>query len=178
MRCHTFTAFLGIRIKVGNFILFLLFLLIWHSVFSFFKLYHSKRLSMITMEALSTIPAITTATLFIYLLGTLLNVSLFTSTFVLYFWTMAVVITVGSRFILRYTLRKLRLGGRNLRRLLIAGTNLRALTCANSIESDPGRGYMIGGFVDNKWQGNHEFRQSKYSIVADFTTSRNSLELT
>ena len=41
----TFVQLLSMRVKLQNFILFLAFLFVWHNNFSFFGLYHSRRLS-------------------------------------------------------------------------------------------------------------------------------------
>src|SRR5207245_11809498 len=39
----SFAHFLSLRIKVGNFVLFAVLLLVWHVIFVSFGLYHSKR---------------------------------------------------------------------------------------------------------------------------------------
>jgi hypothetical protein len=53
--------FLSMRIKVGNFVLFACFLLVWHLVFSSFGLYSSKRLSRRWAEVLDIAKATTLA---------------------------------------------------------------------------------------------------------------------
>ena len=47
--------FLSMRVKVGNFALFALFLLAWHVVFSSFGLYSSKRFSSRWAEVLDVV---------------------------------------------------------------------------------------------------------------------------
>ena len=41
----TFTQFLSLRIKLGNFVLFALVLLVWHSILVLCGLYQSRRMS-------------------------------------------------------------------------------------------------------------------------------------
>lgn len=161
-------AFLGMRIKVINLIMFIAFIIIWHAVFSLYKLYPSKHISHTSTDMLSLTKAVTVAIIIIYTIGLSFGIGILTPSFIIFFWISSLILTACSRMVLRFVLRQLRLRGRNLTHLLIAGTNLRAINCAQKIESDARLGYMIGGFVDDKRYGNNDFRQSKYSIVADF----------
>jgi len=52
--------------------------------------------------------------------------------------------------------------------VLIVGTNPRAVQFAREIESKPALGYRLLGFVENEWQGNHEFEGQGYKVVTDF----------
>ena len=51
--------------------------------------------------------------------------------------------------------------------MLIVGTNERAIRFCKKIESRPELGYRVLGFVENRWEGNSEFKDSGYSIVTD-----------
>lgn len=165
----SFHAFLAMRIKLINILLFLPFPLIWFSIFSRFKLYHSPISSNVTTEMLAALKAVTVGSLILFAFKFILDISLFTYTFLCIFWTFALITTFASRLTFRISLKRLRRRGIGLRQLLIVGTNQRAITCAAQIESDPALGYVICGFVENGWSNNHAFRQSKYSIVTDFS---------
>ena len=51
--------------------------------------------------------------------------------------------------------------------MLIVGTNERAVRFCKKIESRPELGYRVLGFVENRWEGNSEFKDSGDSIVTD-----------
>jgi exopolysaccharide biosynthesis polyprenyl glycosylphosphotransferase len=57
---------------------------------------------------------------------------------------------------------------RNLRFMVIAGTNPRAVQFAREMERRRELGYRLLGFIDENWERIGEFRQSGYSLVADF----------
>jgi exopolysaccharide biosynthesis polyprenyl glycosylphosphotransferase len=167
----SFGDFLCIRVQVINFVVFMAFLLVWHSLFSLFGLYRSRRLSSMRGEILDVLKATFAGSTILFALGSafkLLTVTTFH--FIALFWAASTIGTVSTRLTVRLFLRALRLKGRNSRHLLIAGTNRRAVEYARKIESRPELGYRIVGFVENGWSGNGEFRQSGYSVVTGFET--------
>jgi exopolysaccharide biosynthesis polyprenyl glycosylphosphotransferase len=166
--CLSFSDCLSMRIKVINFITFALFLFLWHCLFVLFGLYQSKRLSGARREIFDVLKATSAGSVALFALGLLFRIALVTPHFIVIFWAASTVITVTSRFAVRYLLKALRLRGRNSRRLLIVGTNQRAVEYAKKIESRPDLGYRVVGFVENGWSGNKAFRRSGYSIVTDF----------
>jgi len=98
----------------------------------------------------------------------LFKITLATPIFILAFWAMSSAVTILSRLILRDTLKKLRLRGRNLRFMLIAGTNPRAIQFARKVEAKPELGYRLIGFVDNEYAKNGDFERSGYALAANF----------
>jgi exopolysaccharide biosynthesis polyprenyl glycosylphosphotransferase len=162
--------FLSMRIKVGNFVLFGGFLLVWHIVFSSFGVYSSKRLSARWAEVLDIAKAATLGSGIIYLAAIPLRVDMVTPLFILFFWLSTAMIGAASRVVLRAMLGGIRRRGRNLHQVVIVGTNARALRFARRIESRPELGYRIAGFVDVPWLGLGMFQQTGYRLVSDFSS--------
>lgn len=164
----SFDEFLSMRLTVQNFLLLLGFLWAWHLSFSFFRLYHSKRLSNRTTEAIEITKATTLGTLIIFVSAVLFRIDMVTFFFLGVFWTTTTAITVSGRLALRYALGRIRIRGKNLRHMLIVGTNQRAIQFAQKIESRKELGYRILGFVDEEWARIEELRKTGYRLVADF----------
>src|SRR5256885_6599788 len=78
----SFEQFLSVRIKLENLLVFMVFLWVWHSVFSIFHLYESRRLSRRLAELCDVIKATSVATLIIATTGFLLKLSMINLTFV------------------------------------------------------------------------------------------------
>lgn len=165
----SFTQFFSMRIKVQNFALFFVFLLIWHIIFSLLRLYHSRRLSTHWSEVIDVIKATSLGTIAILIIGLWFRIDVVTPTFLAVFWVAGSAITILCRFTLRYALARIRVRGRNLRNILIVGTNPRAVRFARNIQSKPELGYCVVGFVDNGRSRNQEFRRTGYPLVTDFT---------
>jgi exopolysaccharide biosynthesis polyprenyl glycosylphosphotransferase len=159
--------FLSMRIKVGNFVIFALLLLVWHMVFSSLGLYSSKRLSSRWAEVLAIAKAATLACAIVFVAATFLRIQMVTPRFILIFWTAATLAGAASRVVFRSLLAGVRRRGRNLRQMVVVGTNPRALRFARNIESRPELGYRIAGFVDGPWLGLGMFRQTGYPLVSD-----------
>jgi exopolysaccharide biosynthesis polyprenyl glycosylphosphotransferase len=159
--------FLNMRIKVENFILFFVILLMWHAIFSMFGLYRSRRLLTIKKEIKDIVKATSLGTFAIYILSLLFDMIMVTPVFLVSFWAGSTLITILTRLVMRYTLNWVRCRGRNLRYLLIVGTNSRALQFAGKIESQPELGYVISGFVDDKWEGNGSIEKSGWKLVSN-----------
>ena len=164
----SFAQFLSMRVKIGNIVLFLSLLVLWHVIFSVFGLYHSKRLSSRRAELFDLIKATTTGTIVLGTMAILFHIEVVNSTFLLVFWTLVTGPGMVSRLMLRYFLARLRTHHRNLRCMLIAGTNRRAVAFARKIEAKPELGYRIVGFVDEEWEGSAEFRKTGYPLSGSF----------
>jgi exopolysaccharide biosynthesis polyprenyl glycosylphosphotransferase len=162
--------FLSMRVKVQNLVLFALFLLAWHLVFSAFGLYRSKRLSSRFAEVLDITKATTLGSAILAVAAIFLRIRMVTPFFILLFWVGSTLAGAGSRVLLRYTLGRLRRRGRNLREMVVVGTNPRALRFARMIEAKSELGYRIAGFVDGHWAGMGVFEQTGYQVLADFAS--------
>jgi exopolysaccharide biosynthesis polyprenyl glycosylphosphotransferase len=161
------SAFLSMRIKLGNFVLFAVVLLVWHFIFSLCGFYQSKRLSSQTSLIGDAVKATTLASIALMVMSKIFTVKMVTPGFVLTFWLLSSVIVVIARVSVRYLLGRIRVRGHDLRHVLILGTNSRAIEFAKRIEEKHELGYRVLGFVDDDWDGTPEFLCSGYEIRCD-----------
>jgi exopolysaccharide biosynthesis polyprenyl glycosylphosphotransferase len=162
------TDFLSMRISVRNFVFFSGLLLLWHSLFSVFGLYESKRFSNQRREAIDVSKATSLGTLVLLLVGSSFKLSVIHPMFLIVFWLISTGTSVLSREALRFLLKQIRQHGRNLHHVLIVGTNPRAVELAAALESHTTLGYRVLGFVDQEWQGMEEFRKTGHACICDF----------
>jgi exopolysaccharide biosynthesis polyprenyl glycosylphosphotransferase len=161
-----FREFISMRIKIQNFVLLGGILFLWHLIFSAFGVYESRRFSSFRAEVIDILKATTVGTVIVASLSFLFHIKMSNNVFLAFFWVACTILTLSSRFLLRYTLRQFRVHGRNLRNVLIVGTNSRAIRFARKIEAKPELGYRIIGFVDDDWSGTPEFHRTGFRQVA------------
>ncbi len=164
----SFAAFLSMRVKMGNILLFVALLFVWHFAFTVMGLYQSKRLGDRKREVQDLLVATFLGTLAVALAAFVFRMQMVTPIFLLVFWAASSSISVACRLLLRKFLGWVRLQGRNLRQIVIVGTNPRAVRFARAIESRAELGYRLIGFVDREWAGSQEFRGSGYPLITDF----------
>jgi len=162
----SFNEFFTMRVKIINFILFLVIVVIWHSIFSMNGLYNSMRMSSRGREIIGVIKATFLAAAVTFVVGLVFRIQMFTSLFLFVFWATSTLAVMASRLSLRFVLKQIRLQGRNLRHMLIVGTNKRAIQFAKKIEAEKELGYQLVGFVDNDWQGSPEVDLNGCKVVA------------
>jgi exopolysaccharide biosynthesis polyprenyl glycosylphosphotransferase len=161
-------AFLSMRTKISNVLIFLSMLYLYHLAFRMFGLYRSRRLSTRRAELADILKATTFSIACFVVVGTILSIRMLTVPFLSTFWVINTLVLCASRVALRVALTHLRARGRNLRYLLIFGTNPRAVAFAHGIEASPERGYRLLGFVDDEWPGLARFRDSGFRVVCDY----------
>jgi exopolysaccharide biosynthesis polyprenyl glycosylphosphotransferase len=171
----SFAAFIAIRIKVLNILLFLGLLYSWHVIFSIFGLYRSRRLGGRVQEVVEVLKATAVAALVLGLVATIFRVQMMTLAFIAMFWIMSNLILIPSRLLMREFLAWMRIHGRNLRHVLIVGTNPRALEFARTIDGRSELGYQLIGFADDEWTGNPKLEKNGKSIVTDLDHFSNFL---
>lgn len=169
MKGISFEQVLAVRIKASNLLIFMVFLLVWHGLFSFFKLYHSRRLTTRQEDMQQILKTVSLGTLVLLLASVLFNIRLINGLFLEVFWGSAALGTIASRLTLKYGLKKIRNRGRNLRSILIVGTSSRALRFTEKVSNTPEFGYRIMGFVD-EGAGMEGFEKSGHHLVADFNS--------
>lgn len=162
------SAFLSMRVKLTNFLIFAVLLVLWHLVFSVCEFYESKRLSAQSSLIADAARATTLATITLMVVTKVSKITMVTVAFSIIFWILSSSSVMLARLTLRSFLGRARLRGHNLRHVLILGTNPRAIEFARKIEARPDLGYRVIGFVDNDWPGLQEFQQTSYSICCDF----------
>lgn len=161
--------FFAMRVKIQNFALFAILLLVWHLILRLFGLYTSRRLSTRSSEAIDIVIASTIGVSILFFAALLFHIRMATPWFLLSFWIEVTVSTISARLVLRVALRFLRKRERNLRYIIIAGTNSRTLRFASRLTSHPETGYRIIGFVDREWERLNTFRASGYSLLCDIS---------
>lgn len=158
--------FLTMKVKLWNFLIFAVMLLVWHFIFSLFGLYESKRLTSRYSEAIDAAKAATLVSVCLLLSATVFTIRMATPGFVFFFWVFSCALLISGRLAVRKILNILRSHGRNLHHILILGTNSRAIAFASRIEAKPELGYRVLGFVDDDWEGTAGFLASGYSLCS------------
>ena len=164
----SFSRFLALQVKVENFVLFSILLLVGHISYSMCGLYRSHRLGARRDEMVDLLKASTLGMLGMFLIAFLFHIQMITPLFLVAFWVASTVLVVASRILLRRFLGRVRVHGRNLRHMLVVGTGRRAVQFARKIAAKPELGYRIIGFVDDDWPGLQEFHQTGYPLVCNF----------
>ncbi|HUO17282.1 MAG TPA: sugar transferase [Verrucomicrobiae bacterium] len=159
--------YLGMRVKVSNFAIFLGMILAWDVAFSVCGMYGSKRLSTGRSILIDSLKATSFSVVCLAIASTLFTITMVTLHFLALFWILSFLLVSAGRLILRQLLGNVRRRGRNLRYLLILGTNQRALDFAARIESRPELGYRILGFADDYWPAMETFHRSGRTLVCN-----------
>ena len=171
----TFSEFLELRIKIGNFLIFSWILLCWHYVFRFFDMYESRRLSRKRDEVIDIIKATSAGTLLMYATALAFHAEMVNYIFAVVFWASLTFLTAVDRLGVRVVLRRVRLKGKNQRNIVIVGSNDAAVQFARKIEQSPWLGYRIAAFVDEEWPGLVKFKEQGYEVSCDFAQLRSFL---
>jgi exopolysaccharide biosynthesis polyprenyl glycosylphosphotransferase len=166
-RTISMADFFAMRVKLGNFLLFISLLILWHAFFVSLGLYGSHRLSSRLSEVLDVVKATTVGSVTLWAAAWLFHIKMASVAFLIVFYVISTGILVGSRLALRMFLKQARLRGRNLRNVLIVGTSHRALEFADKIQSNPELGYRVMGFADQSWGGMDQFREAGHSLACD-----------
>lgn len=161
--------FFAMRVKIQNFVLFAILLMVWHLIFCLFGLYTSRRLSSRSSEAIDIVFASTIGASILFVAAVLFHIRMATPLFLLSFWIEVTVLSVSARLLLRLALRFMRKRERNLRYVIIAGTNNRTLRFASKLTSHPEIGYRIIGFVDREWERISAFHATGYPLLCDIS---------
>ena len=164
----TFAEFFEMRVKIQNFVVFGVLLLVWHQIFVLFGMYASRRLSLRLDEIKDVLKATTAGTLVIIFVRLFVRMDLVTPEFLLIFWLTSSFVIVLARLLMRSLLYRARRHGRNLRDMLIVGTNPRAVQFAQKMRDSQFLGYRVIGFVDQEWPGLQDFSQSGFSLACNF----------
>lgn len=171
----SFVDFLSVRVKLQNFALMLVLLMVFHLILVGSGLYQSKRLTRRRQEAWEIIKACSWIILFMAGAGYAFQVDLITLPFLGVFWALSAWILIFTRLVQRAVLGWFRARGRNHRQALIIGTNQRAIQFAQSILGQQKLGYHVVGFVDESWEGldtfhkaNQQHIDSPFNLVTGF----------
>jgi exopolysaccharide biosynthesis polyprenyl glycosylphosphotransferase len=163
----SFTEFFSMAVKVGNVVIFVGLLILWHTLLFSFGLYESRRLSNRVFEVADVLKATSLGALGVSVAGSIFGIRMATPSFLLVFWILSTAMLVCSRLLLRAILAQIRRRGRNLRNVLIVGTNARAVEFVDKVQAKPDLGYRILGFADQEWVGSDPLPESSHGLVCD-----------
>lgn len=159
--------FLSVRTRISNFLIFLVALIICHTVFQLSGLYRSRRLSKRYAETLDVLKAFTLITACFVTLSSVFSILMINIHFLAIFWVTGTLLLSFGRLMLRLAAERMRVRGRDLRYMLILGSNARAIEFARRITDSPERGYRLLGFVDDDWPGISALEKENYKVVSD-----------
>jgi exopolysaccharide biosynthesis polyprenyl glycosylphosphotransferase len=163
-----FSEVLALRVKLQNFVMFALMVLLWSAILSQLGLYRSYIYRQRTREARDVVIGMLGCTGALLILHELLSIQLIGLEFLSLFWVSATSVALTGRLLLRLALRQSRRDGRNVRHVLIVGSNPRAIQLARRIEAVPELGYQVLGFVDRPWSGAGALSSAGYTMVSGF----------
>src|ERR1700722_6119488 len=153
----TLAGVVGMRIKLGNCLVFALLLFVWHSAFLFCGLYMSKRLTRQLTQFAEVCKATTLAAVCLLASAVAFHLQIVSLRFILLFWLSNTLMMALGRIAARWLLLALRGRGKNIRYILIVGTNERAIEFVGEIAGRAEFGYHVVGFVDDDWAGTKAF---------------------
>ena len=149
----SFAEFLSMKIKLQNFVAFLLLVWLWRFTFSVLGLYNSKRRDSRKAEAMDVAKATSLCAVILVVFDVALSFRMVNAEFVAIFWASSTLLVAATRLTVRTWLRGYRARGHNNRNMLIVGTNSRAIEFARSIPRRPEWGCQVTGFADDQWVG-------------------------
>jgi len=165
---QSFAAFLAFKIKLQNFVAFIVLVWLWRLVFAVLGLYGSKRHASRRAEARDVLKATTICTVILAAFSLILRFRMVDAKFVEIFWLSSTVSIATTRLMVRTWLRRIRTRGQNFRNMLIIGSNSRAIEFAKSVPHRPEWGCHILGFADDEWSGVDELHAAGFQRVCDF----------
>ena len=164
---HSLAEFLSMKVKLWNFVIFGVMLVVWHVLLSLCGLYESKRLATRRSEITEVLRGTTLICISVIAVASVVTMHMVTLAFLALFWAVSSACVVSARLIVRRLLEYMRRRGRNLHYILILGTNQRAVAFASRIEARPELGYRVLGFVDDDWEGTAGFLTTEYTLCCD-----------
>jgi exopolysaccharide biosynthesis polyprenyl glycosylphosphotransferase len=159
--------FLSMKVKLSNFVIFGVMLVVWHVLLLLCGLYESKRLDTRRSEIFEVLRGTTLISMSMILVASVVTIHMATPAFIALFWAFSSACFVCGRLIGRHLLEQMRRRGRNLHYILILGTNERAIAFASRIEAKPELGYRVLGFVDDEWEGTAGFLTTGYTLCCN-----------
>jgi exopolysaccharide biosynthesis polyprenyl glycosylphosphotransferase len=165
----TFHELLSFQVSLQELLLTCAFLVYLHVIFSALGLYSPDRVGRNSPRDLVDFLAVAllgAATIWVgsLLIGLSRDVTAaFSGAFVV-----ACGVCLLVRLAVNAIVRRAMLASKAGRHVIIVGTNQRAVELARRMDTSPGSGLKLVGFVDQHWAGEDEFRQSGYKVVSDF----------
>jgi exopolysaccharide biosynthesis polyprenyl glycosylphosphotransferase len=167
---QSFAAFLALKIKLQNFVAFVVLAWLWRLVFAVIGLYGSKRHASRRAEATDVLKATSICTIILISFSLVLRFRMVDARFIEIFWVSSTVLIASTRVAARTWLRHIRAKGQNYRNMLIVGSNSRAIEFAKTVPHRPEWGCRIVGFADDEWAGVDALQSAGFQRVCDFAS--------
>lgn len=167
---QSFAAFLTLKIKLQNFVAFVILVWLWRLVFAVLNLYGSKRHASRRAEATDVLKATSICTIILLSFSLILRFRMVDLRFIEIFWVGSTFLIAGTRVAVRTWLRHIRARGQNYRNMLVVGSNSRAIEFAKTIPHRPEWGCRVVGFADDDWHGVDELHVAGFERVCDFAS--------
>ena len=119
----------------------------WLFIFAHHRLYRTRHVQGRVQEFKRMANAVGTSVLGMTFLGTMLGLSV-SRTWLLLCLPSCILSVAAGRHVVRRVFERLRRGGRLLRQVVIVGSNSEGMALCEMLESEPGLGYEVVGFVD------------------------------
>ena len=161
--------FLAMRFSVANIMLFSIFPILWHVLFSAFGLYDDLLHSSVFGKAKDVLKATSIGTCFVVALSIPLSISFVDAAFMVVFWAAVSLLSFGVRYTIRMLLLRHHSQDENRRRVLLVGVNSRAVRLARRLQSSQDNVCNVVGFVDDTTVHAVNFSASGYRIVSNFS---------
>ena len=165
---ESFAAFLALKIKLQNFVAFVVLVWLWRLVFAVVGLYGSKRHASRRAEAIDVLKATSICTIILISFSLVLRFRMVDARFIEIFWLCSTFLIASTRLTARTWLRRIRAKGQNHRNMLIVGSNLRAIEFAKTVPHRPEWGCRIVGFADDEWARGDAMQSAGFRRVCDF----------
>jgi exopolysaccharide biosynthesis polyprenyl glycosylphosphotransferase len=140
--------FLAIRFSVGNILLFIALMALWHLSMATSGVYKLSPSKSAYHQTLNIIKGTTIGVALWLLAGATFELSFARADFLLQLWCGVTALYIMSRLLVRLLLRRRKQLERYQRRLLIVGINPRAIRIARDLENHPELGYRVLGIAD------------------------------
>lgn len=147
----SFINLLNTEIKIIDFLVFFVILLIWNRIFKYFNLYQVRRLDDRLREWVDIFKAVTGCALILSIFGFFFYDAQIDRHILITFWGLSLLAIIFSRTLVRAVLVYLRQRGRNLRNVVFVGSGPRAIELAQKIMRHTELGYRLLGFVDDEF---------------------------
>lgn len=164
----TIREFMGLRVSLGNFILFGAFALLWHLTFAAFGLYEDSAFWDDYHQAVDLLKATSIGTCVIVALAVPFEISFVGARFMLIFWISVSVLSFCGRFFARELIVRYKNREKMRRKILIVGANDRAIRIARRMEAKLELGCQLVGFVDDTAIHAQDFEELGYELVAGY----------
>lgn len=147
---YDFYEFLSMRVSVSNIFVFLVLTVSWVLIFGSNKQYQQLNLSSGFLDnLLGVIKSTGVGVLLFAAAGSFFNIPWFDALFLILFWILSTLLTVGLRYLIWAALKNVHVGDKNQRNVLIIGANDFGISYSRMVSANSHLGMKCLGFLDD-----------------------------